>query len=95
MELSDRRARSVLNYLITRGVAADRLDSQGYGDSKPVASNKTSKGRAANRRVEFHIVDPPQGGSPSRWPSDITPPPVEKAPPPAPPVPSDRREGGP
>lgn len=61
MELSDRRARSVLRYLVQHGVASDRLDAQGYGDSKPVASNKTAKGRAANRRVEFHIVDPPMG----------------------------------
>jgi outer membrane protein OmpA-like peptidoglycan-associated protein len=63
MELSDRRARSVMNYMVSHGIAADRLDAQGYGDSKPVADNKTSKGRAANRRVEFHIVDPPQGGA--------------------------------
>jgi outer membrane protein OmpA-like peptidoglycan-associated protein len=82
MELSDRRARSVMNYLIGKGVAADRLDAQGYGDSKPVASNKTSNGRAANRRVEFHIVDPPQGGAatPSGQPPAETKPPVEKAP---------------
>ena len=62
MELSNRRAHSVLEYLVTRGVAADRLDSQGFGDTKPVADNATSKGRAANRRVEFHIIDPAQGG---------------------------------
>ena len=78
MELSDRRARSVLNYLVGKGVASERLDAQGYGDSKPVASNKTSKGRAANRRVEFHIVDPPQANAGA---------PIEQAPPvgPAPP----------
>ena len=86
MELSDRRARSVLNYLVNKGVASERLDAQGYGDSKPVADNKTAKGRAANRRVEFHIVDPPQGGAPS--PSLATP--VEKAPPTAPTPPSSR-----
>ena len=91
MELSDRRARSVLAYLVNKGVASERLDAQGYGDSKPVADNKTSKGRAANRRVEFHIVDPPQGGSlaPSGEAPMETRPPVEKAPltPPTPPTP--------
>jgi outer membrane protein OmpA-like peptidoglycan-associated protein len=82
MELSDRRARSVLNYLVNRGIASERLDAQGYGDSKPVASNKTSKGRAANRRVEFHIVDPAQPGATTATP-------VEKQPgtPPTPPTP--------
>jgi OOP family OmpA-OmpF porin len=78
MELSDRRARSVMNYMINKGIASERLDAQGYGDSKPVASNKTSKGRAANRRVEFHIVDPAQAGSLA--PGMETKPPVEKAP---------------
>lgn len=84
MELSDRRAKSVLTYLVQHGVSSERLDSQGYGDSKPVASNKTRKGKAANRRVEFHIVDPPQGGSltPSGNPPEKTLPPVEKLPPP-------------
>lgn len=88
MELSDRRARSVMNYLVEHGVSQDRLDAQGYGDSKPVASNKTSKGRAANRRVEFHIVDPPQGGpiTPPTGNEIQTKPPVEKAPP-SPPTP--------
>lgn len=86
MELSDRRARSVLTYLVQHGIASERLDSQGYGDSKPVADNKTKKGKAANRRVEFHIIDPPQGGSlaPSGEPPAVTKPPVEKLPPPAP-----------
>jgi len=90
MELSDRRARSVLNYLVSHGIAPERLDAQGYGDSKPVADNKTSKGRAANRRVEFHIVDPPQGGPVTPSGSEMqTKPPVEKAPgtPPTPPSP--------
>ena len=88
MELSDRRARSVLNYLVEHGVPSERLDAQGYGDSKPVASNKTSRGRAANRRVEFHIVDPPQGGSAPTGTDVQTKPPVEKAPPMAPTPPS-------
>ena len=79
MELSDRRARSVMNYLINKGISHDRLDAQGYGDSKPVADNTTSKGRAANRRVEFHIVDPPQTNI-LVPPGMETKPPVEKEP---------------
>ena len=79
MELSDRRARSVMNYIINKGIASERLDAQGYGDSKPVAPNKTSKGRAANRRVEFHIVDPPQGGGLA--PEASAPSAVDKTPP--------------
>jgi outer membrane protein OmpA-like peptidoglycan-associated protein len=57
-ELSQRRAESVLRWLTENGVAADRLEAKGFGDSQPVASNKTSRGRSENRRVEFIIVDP-------------------------------------
>jgi outer membrane protein OmpA-like peptidoglycan-associated protein len=51
--LSQARAESVRQYLISKGVAADRLTAQGYGPSKPIASNKTTAGRAQNRRVEL------------------------------------------
>lgn len=54
--LSKRRAESAMNYLISAGVPADRLSAVGYGMKDPVASNKTSAGRAANRRVEFVVV---------------------------------------
>ncbi len=53
--LSDKRAKAVMEYLISKGVDAKRLTSHGYGDTVPVASNKTSKGRALNRRVEFIV----------------------------------------
>lgn len=52
-KLSQRRAEAVRAYLIKKGVAADRLTAKGYGESKPVADNKTAAGRAQNRRVEL------------------------------------------
>ncbi|MBS1917263.1 MAG: OmpA family protein [Bacteroidetes bacterium] len=52
--LSENRAKAVLDYLTTKGgIDASRLSSAGYGDTKPVASNKTAKGKAMNRRVEL------------------------------------------
>ena len=45
-----------MNYLISRGVPAARLRSQGFGETMPVASNDTADGRARNRRVEIKIV---------------------------------------
>lgn len=54
--LSDARARTVANYLTTRGVSAARIRSQGFGETMPVASNETAEGRARNRRVEVKIV---------------------------------------
>ncbi len=56
-DLSERRAKAVMQYLIERGVAANRLQSVGYGLTKPVADNKTEEGRAKNRRVELVIKD--------------------------------------
>lgn len=55
--LSERRAESVRQYLIKNGIAESRLTSQGYGEEKPIDTNRTSKGRSANRRVEFHITN--------------------------------------
>jgi OOP family OmpA-OmpF porin len=50
--LSQRRAKAVYEALINYGVDADRLDYVGYGESDPIATNKTAAGRAANRRIE-------------------------------------------
>ena len=53
--LSDRRAASVVRYLVSQGVSAERLSSKGYGFTQPKTSNATPEGRAINRRVEFRI----------------------------------------
>jgi outer membrane protein OmpA-like peptidoglycan-associated protein len=54
--LSDRRARSVANYLSGQGVDQSRILTQGVGPDQPIASNSNDAGRAANRRVELQIV---------------------------------------
>lgn len=55
LQLSEDRAKAVKAYLMGKGVAESRMKSVGYGDTKPVASNATAKGKALNRRVEFII----------------------------------------
>ncbi|MGH7858672.1 MAG: peptidoglycan-binding protein, partial [Candidatus Binatia bacterium] len=56
--LSQRRSDSVRDYLVKKGIAAARLDTEGRGELAPIASNETAIGRAMNRRVEFLIVNP-------------------------------------
>lgn len=56
LDLSQRRAAAVRQFLIDKGVDADRLVARGYGESHPIGDNKTSSGRDINRRVEFHII---------------------------------------
>lgn len=56
-DLSQRRAQTVRDYLVSRGVAADRATAQGFGPSRPIADNKSTEGRANNRRVEI-VVEP-------------------------------------
>ena len=53
LDLSRRRAESVVNYLSAKGVDAKRLKSDGKGDTIPVADNRSEDGRAKNRRVEL------------------------------------------
>jgi OmpA-OmpF porin, OOP family len=53
--LSERRAASVKDYLTKRGVAAGRIATRGFGETKPIADNKTAEGRAKNRRVEIKV----------------------------------------
>jgi outer membrane protein OmpA-like peptidoglycan-associated protein len=54
--LSANRAQSVMNYILSKGIAPTRITSQGYGETKPVATNDTDDGRQLNRRVEFTIL---------------------------------------
>jgi len=55
--LSERRARSVVDYLVAGGISRSRLDPVGFGESDPVASNATEEGRAQNRRVELKVLN--------------------------------------
>lgn len=55
--LSAKRAQSVKAYLVSKGIAANRIITSGKGSADPVDDNKTSKGRAKNRRVEIHSVE--------------------------------------
>jgi OmpA-OmpF porin, OOP family len=56
MSLSERRAKTVVAYLIRRGIAKDRLSTQFFGETKPAGTNETEEGRSKNRRVEFLIL---------------------------------------
>jgi outer membrane protein OmpA-like peptidoglycan-associated protein len=80
LDLSQRRAESVKKFLVAEGIEAERLTSQGFGMTKPIADNKTEEGRAENRRVDFFI----EGGN-EPAPTEAAPPaaPAEAAPAPA------------
>jgi outer membrane protein OmpA-like peptidoglycan-associated protein len=65
MTLSQQRAENVRDFLVTRGVPANKIRAKGVGESKPVADNRTAEGRANNRRVEI-ILSPPEGGTEQR-----------------------------
>jgi OOP family OmpA-OmpF porin len=54
--LSESRAESVKDYLVGEGIAADRLETAGFGESNPIADNGTPEGRAENRRIEFRLI---------------------------------------
>ena len=58
--LSERRARSVADYLSSHGIASARLATQGFGESQPIADNSTPAGKAENRRVEIKVVPIPE-----------------------------------
>lgn len=64
MNLSSRRARSVALWLRDHGVDENRLEAYGCGETNPIESNDDEAGRQANRRVEFHIIDPPPDTGP-------------------------------
>jgi outer membrane protein OmpA-like peptidoglycan-associated protein len=54
--LSENRAAAVRNYLVEKGIGTDRLKSTGFGETKPIASNRTATGKAENRRVEVSLI---------------------------------------
>lgn len=56
-QLSEKRASSVREYMVSQGITKDRMEVKGYGEEKPVADNNTREGRAANRRVEMKVLD--------------------------------------
>jgi len=70
LKLSQDRAKAVRAFLITNGVAPEKLEALGYGLTQPIDSNRTASGRANNRRVEFTIVSPEPGAVES--PSTMT-----------------------
>ena len=54
--LSVKRAEAVKGYLVSKGIEANRVYTEGKGEKQPVADNKTAAGRAKNRRVEIEVV---------------------------------------
>lgn len=56
-KLSEARAASVVVYLVSKGIAQDRLVAKGYGESTPMATNETEEGRQQNRRTEFKVLE--------------------------------------
>lgn len=69
LELSDDRAGAVREYLVEHGIGPERLTARGYGETRPIESNRTSSGRAANRRVEFVRTDEGAQAQPAGTPS--------------------------
>ncbi|MCD8444627.1 OmpA family protein, partial [Tenacibaculum finnmarkense] len=53
--LSEKRANAVLNSIVSKGIAKERLNAEGYGIEHPIADNNTSEGRALNRRVAARV----------------------------------------
>ena len=56
LDLSMRRAQSVISYLVDKGIARHRFEADGKGEAQPISSNDTATGRARNRRIEFAVI---------------------------------------
>ena len=56
LALSLSRAKSVVNYIVSKGINASRLTAKGFGDTKPIASNDTEQGKTLNRRTEINVI---------------------------------------
>jgi OOP family OmpA-OmpF porin len=56
LDLSNRRAQAVMDYMVGKGIDAGRLTAKGFGESQPIADNNTAKGMAQNRRIELKVV---------------------------------------
>jgi outer membrane protein OmpA-like peptidoglycan-associated protein/plastocyanin len=87
LRLSDRRAASVKEYLVSKGIADDRMTTMGYGESVPVADNASDEGRELNRRVELKVTEAQSSGlsfAPAAPVVTVAEPAAEPAPAPAP-----------
>ena len=89
VQLSGERAEAVKTYLVSKGVAAERIQTRGAGPNEPVGDNKTVAGRAANRRIEFKLVQEPAAvPAPAAPAAAAAPAPVAPAPEPPPTLPA-------
>ncbi|RYZ45796.1 MAG: OmpA family protein [Myxococcaceae bacterium] len=78
LDLSQRRAEAVVDYLVAKGVERGRLEAQGFGPNQPIADNAKADGRAKNRRVEFKIVGEAEGVRTTPASSSPSPEPLQK-----------------
>lgn len=91
-QLSERRAKAVMEYLVGKGIEAARLSSKGYGETAPIADNATADGKALNRRVELKVTglattseaapppaEPAAESPPAEAPASASPPPATEA----------------
>jgi OOP family OmpA-OmpF porin len=97
IDLSKRRAESVKNWFVNKGIAADRIETRGAGPDEPIADNKTAAGKQKNRRIEFKLIQP-AGAVPLPAPVTVPAPPkpaaAPAAPAPAAPAPAAPAPGG-
>lgn len=73
LQLSKDRADAVKSYLVSAGIADNRITTAGFGPERPIADNKTSKGRAQNRRIEFRLLTSDDAGAAAGAPAGAAP----------------------